>query len=105
MTTILSPDSSSILFFHQRLRRNPALLAGLVVLWIMIVRDGPLPVLAQVLPFLEEKSQEKPEEEMVVPPTLIPTAPVILDGETLFQVRGVSAYPAEERARRVLGPN
>ena len=26
-------------------------------------------------------------------------APVIIDGETLFAVRGLSAYPAEERAR------
>lgn len=28
-------------------------------------------------------------------------APVTLDGEELFQVRGVSAYPAEERARTI----
>ena len=29
---------------------------------------------------------------------MVPTAPVLLDGEVLFQVRGISAYPAEERA-------
>ena len=29
------------------------------------------------------------------------TAPVVLDSETLFRVRGVSAYPAEERARQI----
>ncbi|HEY8234957.1 MAG TPA: mechanosensitive ion channel family protein [Vicinamibacteria bacterium] len=29
------------------------------------------------------------------------TAPVVLDGEMLFRVRGVSAYPAEERARQI----
>jgi hypothetical protein len=27
-----------------------------------------------------------------------PTAPVVLDGVTLFRVRGVSAFPAEKRA-------
>jgi small-conductance mechanosensitive channel len=29
------------------------------------------------------------------------TAPVVLDGETLFRVRGTSTYPAEERARGI----
>ena len=29
------------------------------------------------------------------------TAPVLLDGETLFRVRGTSTYPAEERARNI----
>jgi small-conductance mechanosensitive channel len=29
------------------------------------------------------------------------TAPVVLDGEALFRVRGVSTYPAAERARRI----
>ncbi len=29
------------------------------------------------------------------------TAPVLLDGETLFRVRGTSTYPAEERAGRI----
>jgi small-conductance mechanosensitive channel len=31
------------------------------------------------------------------------TAPVVLDGETLFRVRGSSTHPAEERARRISG--
>ncbi len=31
----------------------------------------------------------------------IPTAPVWVDGKVLFQLRGISAYPAEERAARV----
>jgi hypothetical protein len=31
------------------------------------------------------------------------TAPVELDGSLLFQVRGVSAFPAEERAERIRG--
>jgi len=33
----------------------------------------------------------------------IKTAPVVLDGVTLFRVRGVSAFPAEERARAISG--
>jgi small-conductance mechanosensitive channel len=31
----------------------------------------------------------------------IPTAPVWVDGKVLFELRGISAYPAEERAARV----
>jgi small-conductance mechanosensitive channel len=31
----------------------------------------------------------------------VPTAPVIVDGRVLFYLRGVSAYPAERRAREV----
>jgi small-conductance mechanosensitive channel len=31
------------------------------------------------------------------------TAPVVLDGETLFRVRGTSTYPAEERADQIAG--
>jgi small-conductance mechanosensitive channel len=31
------------------------------------------------------------------------TAPVTLDGETLFRVRGTPTFPAEERARRIAG--
>ncbi|GJL60905.1 MAG: mechanosensitive ion channel protein [Nitrospirales bacterium] len=72
-----------------------------IVLWTMIVSVGPLPALAQQLPLLQEQSKAKSDEEMVLPPILSPTAPVILDGESLFQVRGVSAFPAEERARRI----
>ena len=33
----------------------------------------------------------------------VTTAPVQLDGRRLFQVRGVSAYPAEQRAERIKG--
>ena len=33
--------------------------------------------------------------------TAIQTAPVVVDGETLFQVTGVQAYPAEKRAQAI----
>ncbi len=91
----------SIDLLCQRLKRIFPLLPSLMVLWIMIISVGPLPALAQELPLLQEQSQEKSDDEMVLPPFLSPTAPVILDGEILFQVRGVSAFPAEERARRI----
>lgn len=44
--------------------------------------------------------QEKPEAE-VVSPHMITTAPVLLDGEVLFHVRGITAYPAEVRAQKI----
>src|SRR5690242_15766705 len=31
----------------------------------------------------------------------VPVAPVVIDGETLFSVRGVTAYPAERRAEEI----
>ncbi len=34
---------------------------------------------------------------------MVTTAPVELDGKRLFQVRGISAYPAEQRAERIRG--
>jgi small-conductance mechanosensitive channel len=34
-------------------------------------------------------------------PAMVPSAPVLLDGEMLFQVRGMSAYPAEGRAEKI----
>jgi len=37
------------------------------------------------------------------PAVEIPEAPVKVDGETLFRVRGVSAYPAEKRAEAISG--
>jgi small-conductance mechanosensitive channel len=36
-----------------------------------------------------------------VSPVIVPSAPVLLDGEALFQVRGISAYPAEVRAKKI----
>ena len=44
--------------------------------------------------------QEKPEAQGVSP-VLVSTAPVLLDGEVLFHVRGITAYPAEVRAQTI----
>jgi len=47
-------------------------------------------------------AQETPSEvEMSPHEAVVPTAPVMLDGEELFSVRGVSALPAAERAARI----
>jgi small-conductance mechanosensitive channel len=39
----------------------------------------------------------------VLPEGEVPVAPVVLDGQVLYSVRGVSAYPAEERAAAIVG--
>jgi small-conductance mechanosensitive channel len=52
----------------------------------------PRPVTAEEPPAPPEKLEEM---------FLVPTAPVVLDGEILFQVRGVSAYPADTRAKNI----
>ncbi len=56
------------------------------------------PVVAQGLPAPPAASGAGPEAEIAHV-----TAPVVLDGETLFRVRGASTFPAEERARRIAG--
>ena len=48
-----------------------------------------------------QDSREKLLERESTSPLMIPTAPVILDGEILFEVRGVSAFPADVRAKKV----
>ena len=54
---------------------------------------GLLPVNAQP-PVSSPSTAENTEIE-------IPTAPVVVDGKTLFSLRGVSAYPAEKRAQQI----
>jgi hypothetical protein len=66
-----------------------------IFLIIMILVAIPLPAIAKENSAL----QEKPETEVVSPVT-VPTAPILLDGESLFHVRGISAYPAEIRAKK-----
>lgn len=101
MTKFLSSYFLPIGLPPQRSGRFFPILPTFIALWTMIVSVGPLPALAQQLPLLQEQSKARSDDETVLPPILSPTAPVILDGESLFQVRGVSAFPAEERARRI----
>jgi small-conductance mechanosensitive channel len=53
---------------------------------------APVALAADERPAAESQSQRADSEEDV------PTAPVVIDGVTLFRVRGSSAFPAERRA-------
>ncbi len=43
------------------------------------------------------------QDSPVAEPTPLDQAPIVLDGETLFFISGISVYSAEERARRIRG--
>jgi len=60
-----------------------------VVLWPALPASAQMPA---------SSSAPSTAEEAVAAP---PTAPVVVDGVTLFRLRGVAAYPAEQRARDV----
>ncbi|MDC4203218.1 MAG: hypothetical protein MPW17_03090 [Candidatus Manganitrophus sp.] len=47
----------------------------------------------------ENRSAPAPSESDAT--ATVERAPVMLDGEVLFEVRGVTAYPAKERAREI----
>ena len=76
-------------------RQTWHVLACLILLALTLGID-PCPATAQETP-----SQLVKPEEQVISPLLVQTAPVTLDGEILFQVRGVSAYPADVRAKKI----
>lgn len=57
--------------------------------WLTVILLAPLLCQAQ--------TKEAAPDELAT----VPLAPVILDGETLFTVRGVSAFPAEKRAAAI----
>jgi len=71
----------------------PALASVLAVVCLSAV-----PAVAQVKAAPAGAGEAGPEAEIAHV-----TAPVVLDGETIFRVRGTSSYPAEERARRIAG--
>jgi len=69
-------------------------------------RMGRVPVLGLIvwmLAFPVLSGAQSPEERIPgpVPETPPATAPVMLDGKVLFSVRGVTAYPAETRAKTI----
>jgi len=68
---------------------------GLFLLIMMLVA---LPWMATAQ---ETQAPNRDNQAEQISPVMIPTAPVMLDGEVLFEVRGVSAYPAEVRAKKV----
>src|SRR5262249_51421388 len=68
---------------RRRLSRALIVVIGVMLLW------------APGTVFAAGETSDEPVEAKTV------TAPVVLDGELLFRVRGVPALPAEERARSV----
>ena len=48
-------------------------------------------------------SAQQPAQQTVALEQAFETAPVIIDGTMLFSVRGISAFPAQERARGIAG--
>jgi small-conductance mechanosensitive channel len=62
-----------------------------------------LVVLMLVVPVLPSMAEDTPVEPASIEGNMheVPRAPVIVDGNTLFLVRGASAFPAERRAAEV----
>lgn len=75
--------------------RGAAVQIFLVSCLLLGVLSGPC---FSVLP---ELSPSAPAAQTVPAAQNIETAPVILDHKTLFEVRGILAYPAKERARMI----
>lgn len=91
MTTISPGDSVLISPPPHAWRQTHHVLSGLILLALTLVMV-PCPVTAEEPPAPPEMFEEM---------FLVPTSPVVLDGEILFQVRGVSAYPADTRAKNI----
>src|SRR5215831_16196875 len=76
-----------------------ALPIGIALLWSVVA----------LLPHAAAQQRQGPTSPEVVAEldlltrTAAPTAPVTLDGDALFQVRGISSYPAEQRAAAIAG--
>jgi len=59
-------------------------------------------LLLLVPPGAAARAQPAPQEDREVPEeAAVPTAGVVVDGNVLFNLRGISSYPAQERARTV----
>jgi small-conductance mechanosensitive channel len=81
---------SSIFTFRSGAVGN---LLGRMALAILMLVSPVLPSMAEDIPV-----EASPNEGSM---QVAPRAPVVLDGNTLFLVRGVSAFPAESRARGI----
>ena len=56
---------------------------------------------ALVLPSLSMAAAPPSPPQAPAPATEIGRAPVVIDGEVLFQLRGISSFPAKRRAREI----
>jgi small-conductance mechanosensitive channel len=77
---------------------TPSATAPALASILAVVCLSAVPAVAQVKAAPAGAGEAGPEAEIAHV-----TAPVVLDGETIFRVRGTSSYPAEERARRIAG--
>ena len=79
---------------------SPSRVAPVLASALALALLSAAPALAQAPPAPASSSGTAagPEADLA-----LATAPVLLDGEALFRVRGTSTYPAEERARRIAG--
>jgi small-conductance mechanosensitive channel len=71
------------------IRRLPRRATGALLLGLLLLAAAPVRAQAP-----QPAAPPSPDEVGAIPPT----APVVIDGKTLFYVRGVSAYPAGQRA-------
>jgi len=96
MATIFLRVSERILPLQGGWRQTLPVLVCLILLALNLGID-PCQATAQE----NQDSGQKAREEEMISPVLVQTAPVILDDEILFHVRGVSAYPAAIRAQEI----
>lgn len=97
MITNFLTDSKPAEMWIRTPWRHPGLL-----LFVMLLVTVPWTAIAQETQALPETSEGKVISPVqVISPVMVQTAPVLLDGEVLFQVRGISAYPAEGRAEKI----
>ena len=78
------------MFSPKELKRRCVLLGLCVVLSLPAVRAAA-----------QSPSSAAPNSAAENAESVVQTAPVIVDGETLFRVTGVEAYPAEKRAQAI----
>ncbi len=97
MITNFLTDSKPAEMWIRTPWRHPGLF-----LFVMLFVTIPSTAIAQETQARPETSEDEVVSPVqVISPVMVQTAPVLLDGEVLFQVRGISAYPAEGRAEKI----
>ncbi|MDR4493982.1 MAG: mechanosensitive ion channel family protein [Nitrospirales bacterium] len=81
----------SLLIFRKHLVMHP----------VMCLLAITLAAIPKIVTAGEQSASPEKAESDVISPTMLPSAPVLLDGEILFHVVGISAYPAELRAHQI----
>ncbi|HTG80837.1 MAG TPA: mechanosensitive ion channel family protein, partial [Geobacteraceae bacterium] len=71
-----------------------------MIRWISIL-STLLMLLAVAVPRADAAGEEGRTETATMPEAALETAPVEIDGQVLFRVRGASSYPAAQRAAAI----